>query len=297
VTVTVTDTPAAQAQAPTGDAPETVAAPRAAGRVRARNAFAAVWPPTVFLGLLFGLWYLVHYVLLSGSRRFLVPLPGEVWDKAFADGATRRQLLDGLRTTTKVSFTGFAIAIVLGVLFGTLMSQAKWIERSFYPWAILLQTVPILALVPLITLWFGYSFNSRVIVVVIIALFPIITNTLFGLLSVQDEYHDLFTLHRAPRLTRLCKLEFPAALPAMFTGFRISAGLSVIGAVVGEFFFRQGDKGLGQLIDGYRRGLRIAELFGGIFWTCTLGVAVFLLFGWFGQLVSGSWHESSRQAS
>lgn len=271
--------------------------PRVRRRAGARDVVAAVWPPTLFFVLLIGVWYFVHYQLLSGSRRYLVPLPDEVWDKAFATEATRSQLFDGLRTTMKVSAAGFLIAILLGVLFGTLMSQAKWIERSFYPWAILLQTVPILALVPLIALWFGYDFNSRVIVVVIIALFPIITNTLFGLLSVQDEHHDLFTLHRASRWTRLFKLEFPAALPAMFTGFRISAGLSVIGAVVGEYFFAQGDKGLGQLIDGYRRGLKIAELFGAMFLACTLGVVVFLLFGWVAQAVTGSWHESSRQPS
>lgn len=287
--VTMTDTPI-DVELPPSSA-------RRQRRLSARQVVASVWPPSAFFVVLVGAWYFVHYELLAGPRRYLMPLPGEVWRKSFADEATRTQLFDGLRTTMKVSAVGFFIAIVLGVLFGTLMSQAKWVERSFYPWAILLQTVPILALVPLITLWFGYEFKARVIVVVIIALFPIITNTLFGLLSVQDEHHDLFTLHSVGRVKRLLKLEFPAALPAMFTGFRISAGLSVIGAVIGEYFFAKGDKGLGQLIDGFRRGLLVAQLFGAMFLACALGVGVFLLFGWLGQLVTGSWHESSRQPS
>ena len=94
---------------------------------------------------------------------------------------------------------GLAIAIVLGMLFAMLMSQAKWIERSLYPYAVVLQTIPILALVPLIGFWFDFNFRSRVIVCVLIAIFPIITNTLFGLLSADQGQHDLFTLHGASR--------------------------------------------------------------------------------------------------
>lgn len=269
------------------------AGPGGARAPRVGAVAAVVWPPTAFLGLVIGGWYLLHYVVLSERRKILLPPPQEVWDKAFADGPTRSALLHGLQATAKESFVGFVIAAALGMLFAILMSQAKWIERSFFPWAILLQTVPILALIPLIRLWFGFEFKARVIVAVIIALFPIITNTLFGLLSTDEGHHDLFTLHGAGRWTRLSKLEFPGALPAIFTGFRISAGLSVIGAVVGEYFFRQGDRGLGQLIDGYRRGLRLAEMFGAVFWACALGVAAFLLFTWLGNLVTRSWHSAS----
>ena len=97
--------------------------------------------------------------------------------------------------------------------------------------------------IPLIGVLFGFDFSSRVLVCVIIALFPIVANTLFGLLSVDRSQHELFTLQGASRSTRLWKLQFPAALPAIFVGLRISAGLSVIGAIVGDFFFRQGDPG------------------------------------------------------
>ena len=148
---------------------------------------------------------------------------------------------------------GLAIAIVLGMLFAILMSQAKWVERSLFPYAVVLQTIPILALVPLIGFWFEFNFRSRVIVCVLIAIFPIINNTLFGLLSADQGQHDLFTLHDSSRFTRLWRLQLPAGMPAIFSGFRISAGLAVIGAIVGDFFFRQGDPGIGKLIDNYSR--------------------------------------------
>src|SRR5205085_10957858 len=111
-----------------------------------------------------------------------------------------------------------------------LMSQANWLERSIYPYGVVLQTIPRLALVPLFGFWFGFGFGSRVLVCVLIGLFPIIANTLFGLRSVDQGHLDLFALHRAGRLVRLVKLHLPAALPAIFTDLRISAGLSVIGA-------------------------------------------------------------------
>src|SRR5262249_53731683 len=153
----------------------------------------------------------------------------------FLDWANLKEvLLVGLVPTTYVALTGLAIAIVLGMTAAILMSQAGWIERSLYPYAVVVQTIPIIALVPLIGFLFNYSFKSRVIACVMISIFPIITNTLFGLKSVDASLMDLFTLHGASRRTRLWKLQLPAALPAIFTGFRIAAGLSVIGAIVGD---------------------------------------------------------------
>ena len=132
------------------------------------------------------------------------------------------------------------------------MSQSKLIERAVFPVLVALQAIPILVMVPLIAIWFDTKTTSRVIVCVIIAFFPIVLNTLFGLVSADAGLHDLLTLHHASRWTRLRKVMLPAALPAMFAGLRISAGLSVIGAIVGDFFFGRGERGLGQLIKQYR---------------------------------------------
>jgi NitT/TauT family transport system permease protein len=174
------------------------------------------------------------------------------------------------------------------------MSQAEAIERSIYPYAVVLQTIPILAIVPLIGFAFGFTFRSRVLVCVLIALFPIITNTLFGLLSADHGQHDLFTLHGAGRWKRLWKLQFPGALPSIFTGLRISAGLSVIGAVVGDFFFLQGQPGLGALINLYSNRLEPDQLYAAVIVASLFGVLTFALVGLIAQRVVGGWHESAR---
>lgn len=261
---------------------------------RAMVAFKNVFPPFVVSLLAIAAWYAVTYGLLDPSRRFLMPAPHDVLRTGFLEWDNLSEILRGAWLSFQVAFVGLALAIVLGMALAVAMSQARWIERSLFPYAVALQAVPILALVPLLGFWFGFSFTSRVIVCVIIALFPIVTNTLFGLLSAERGQHDLFTLHGASRWTRLRKLQFPAALPAIFTGFRISAGLSVIGAIVGDFFFRQGQPGIGQLIDRYRARLMSEELFAAIIISSLMGIVVFWFFGWLQQRVIGHWHEQAR---
>jgi NitT/TauT family transport system permease protein len=249
-------------------------------------------PPVAVFALILGGWLFVSYVLLDAQRRFLLPPPQEVIQEGFLDSEFRDTLLPALWTTAKVALVGLLIAMVVGVVVAVLMSQARWVERSMYPYAVILQTMPILALVPLVSFWWGFNFRSRVLVCVLFALFPIITNTLFGLKSAEPGMHDLFTLHRASRLTRLWKLQLPAALPAMFTGFRIAAGMSVIGAIVADFFFRQGQPGIGRLLDVYRANLQSSRLFAAIFLSSMLGIVVFWLFGFLANRVVGSWHGS-----
>jgi NitT/TauT family transport system permease protein len=207
-----------------------------------------VAPLGVFV-VLIGIWYAITYLVLDPGRRFLMPPPQAVVTDAFLDGPTMERIGQAVLQTVVVSFTGLAIAIVIGMVWAVVMSQAKVAERSLFPYAVALQCIPILALVPLIGFWFGYGFPSRVIVCVLIALFPIVANTLFGLQSVDRGMHELFDLHGVGRVTRLVKLQFPAAMPAVFAGFRISAGLSVVGAIVGDIFFKQGTPGLGIVLD------------------------------------------------
>jgi NitT/TauT family transport system permease protein len=173
------------------------------------------------------------------------------------------------------------------------MSQARWVERSLYPYAVLLQCVPTLALVPVIGFWFDFGLTSRLIVTVLIAMFPITSSTLFGLQSAERAQHELFTLHRSGRLTRLWKLQLPAAMPAVLTGFQVSATLAVVGSVVGDFFFKQGDAGIGVLIDLYRARLQSEQLFGAAILACLLGVAAFSVFGLISRVAIGSWYGST----
>lgn len=254
-----------------------------------------VGPPLAVFAAFLGFWYGVSYLFLDPARRFLMPPPHQVFEVGFMRRDNLMELLNALWDTTKVSMVGLAIAIVIGMTFAILMSQAKWVERSFYPYAVVIQTIPILALVPLIGFWFGFNFQSRVIVCVMIALFPIIMNTLFGIQSVERPLHDLFTMHNAGRFTRLLKLQLPNALPAIFAGFRISAGLSVIGAIVAEFFFRQGAPGIGRLLDVYRATLQSEMLFSAIFWSSLLGLVVFWGFGLVGHFVTRSWVDTGER--
>jgi NitT/TauT family transport system permease protein len=136
----------------------------------------------------------------------------------------------------------------------------------------------------------GFGFTARVIVVAIFSLWPIVNNTLFGLKSADPDMHNLFTLKRASRRSRFFKLQLPAASPAMFQGFRIGAGAAVIGAIVGEFFFRRGEPGLGILLDRYRAQLRTPELYGAIFFSVVLGLVVFWFFGFLAKRFTGKWY-------
>ena len=273
---------------------EPVDAPVKAYRVKSRGReFAEVVLPPLILGVVFlGVWYFVTYVILDPSRRFLLRPPHEVWNVGIADSENFGEIMAALWSSTKVAVIGLITSILIGFALAIIMSQAKVVERGIFPFMVTLQAIPILAIVPLIGFWFGFGQTSRLVVCVIISLFPIIVNTLFGLQSAERGMHDLFTLHNANRLTRLRKLMFPAAMPAIFAGLRISAGLSVIGAIVGDFFFGQGEVGIGQRLRQYANQLQGEELLAAVIMSSALGVAVFLLFGWIQNLAIGRWHDS-----
>jgi NitT/TauT family transport system permease protein len=226
-----------------------------------------------------GVWYFVSYVLLTPDRRtILVPPPHEVLTRSVLRWSHLEPMLRALLLDVQVSALGLLIASVAGVGSAIVMSQAWWLERALYPFAIMLQVVPILAIVPLIGQWFDYGWAGRVVVCVLIAFFPMVANTLFGIGSVASTTHDLFTLHGASRCQRLTKLQLPSALPALFTGLRISAGLSVIGAIVGDFFFVQGQPGIGTLVSTYIGRVDTTDLFAAILLSALYGIAVFALF-------------------
>jgi NitT/TauT family transport system permease protein len=272
----------------TGNSERVVAAART--RRRGQDVSSTVLPPLVLGAVVIGVWYLISYVLLTEQRRFLLRPPHEVIQVGFLDTSTFGDIVQAMWSSTRVAMIGLACSIVLGFVIAILMSQAKIVERAVFPFMVILQAIPILAIVPLISFWWGTGQRSRVVVCVIISLFPIIVNTLFGLQSAERGMHDLFTLHHAGRLTRLRKLMFPAALPAVFAGLRISAGLSVIGAIVGDFFFGKGDVGIGQLLRRYANQLDGEELLAAVIMSSALGVAVFLIFGWIQNVAIGKWH-------
>ncbi len=276
----------------------------AAGRPKASGGAVKYLGPLVVFALFIGFWYFAHYFLMSEPKQPLLPLPHDVirdsfltWNIERGSSGSRTgggllKLLEGLWSSVQVAGLGLFIAIALGLLLATFMSQATWVQNSMWPFLIALQAMPILAFVPLIGTVIGFNFTARVIVCVIISIFPIVANTLFGLLSVDKGYHELMTLNGAGRVTRLVKLQYPAAMPSIFTGLQISAGLSVVGAVVGDFFFRQGEPGLGRLINLYQNSTEYEQMYGAVIMSALLGIVVFVFFGWLGRRVVGNWHET-----
>jgi NitT/TauT family transport system permease protein len=260
---------------------------------RRRSLIATLVPPLVTLAVFLGIWYYVSYLALDPDRRFLLPPPHRVIEVAFVDSLNRTEILTALWLSTWIAVVGLTISIVVGMTLGIAMAQARWVERSIYPYAVILQCVPTLALVPVIGFWFDFGLTSRLIVTVMIAVFPIISSTLFGLQSAERGQHELFTLHHSNRLVRLWKLQLPAAMPAILTGFQVAATLAVVGSVVGDFFFKQGDAGIGVLIDLYRARLQSEQLFGAALAASLLGVLAFWLFGMLNRVVTGPWYGST----
>ena len=256
--------------------------------------------PAVVFALFIGIWYLLSTVILPPQKRFLLPTPHKVVTDGFLVWRTGERrgfqpILASLWDSAKIALMGLGITIVFGMSLAVLMSAKQWLERATWPYLVAVQSAPILALTPLIRALIDGSTKQRLLVVVLISIFPIVSNTLFGLLSAEKSQHELFTLQGASRWVRLTKLQFPAALPNIFVGLRISAGLAVIGAVVGDFYFRQGGTvGIGAQIDVYRSRLWGAELITAIIMASVLGLVVFLFFGWLSRRAIGKWHITTR---
>ncbi|WP_430869045.1 ABC transporter permease [Demequina aurantiaca] len=268
---------------------ENVTSPAPSRTSKAAKSGLRTWvPPLTIAALLVAVAYIANAML--GKRSFLLPAPHEVITKLW-DPTSAPDIWVAMWRTTVVSLTGLLIAIVVGVLWAIVMHQTGWMERALFPYAVMLQAIPILAITPLIGFWFGYDFTARVVVCVIIALFPMVSNTLFGLQSVDRGMRELFKLQGATQSIVLSKLEMPAALPAIFAGMRISAGLSVVGAIVGEFFFQRGTPGIGSLINKYSARLLSEELFASVLVASLLGVVIFLIFGWIGNRAVGKWYD------
>jgi NitT/TauT family transport system permease protein len=278
-----------------GADPSIIGATRPSGRPSTRNVASSILGPLAFLLLFIALWEYFHR---DGMRRFfdkpgfLLPSLATVFDQGFLDSVVRQQYITGIAWTTFAAVIGLSISIVLGIALAVVMAQARWMERSLYPYLVAAQALPVLAIVPLINSVFGGGMGARIFVCVMISIFPIVTNTLFGLTSVDTSMHELFTLRGASRATRLKKLQFPAALPSIFVGFRIAAGLSVIGAIVGEQFFRSGQKpGIGVVAELFRQKSRFPQLYGALIVAVLLGITVFFFFGVLRKLVIGRWAD------
>jgi NitT/TauT family transport system permease protein len=222
---------------------------------------------------------------------YLVPSPILVLQTLFAD---RALLFDSLRVTLGVALTALLISVVLGALVALLFVRSRWIEMSLFPYAVLLQVTPIVAIAPLIIIWVKDTQVALVVCAVVVAIFPIISNTTLGLRSVDPGLLNLFSMYRATRWQVMWRLRVPSALPYFFGGLRIASGLALIGAVVAEFVAGTGGQGAGLAYQILLAGiqLNIPRLFAALALITLSGVALFGATVWLSRLVLSRWHES-----
>ena len=246
------------------------------------------------LGLaLLTLWEI--WVGLADVPVFILPAPSLIL-AALVDNFTA--LMAALWVTVKVTLLAFVWAVATAVSLAIVFTRARLIEMALYPYVITLQVTPVVAIAPLILIWVGFDNVSRALVIIawIVAFFPMLTNTVQGLRSVDPQLHDLMTLSGASWWQRLIYLELPAALPAMLTGAKISGGLALIGAVVAEFVAGSGTStGLAWRIVEAGNRLEIATMFASLALLSALGIFLFYLLSFCEWLLLHRWHESFRR--
>ena len=250
---------------------------------------------TIAAPLAVGLAIVVLWEIICRSAHvpvFLFPKPSDIALKLASDWPA---LLAALWMTLRVALQAFISAIVIGVLIAFLFVQSRAIEKSFFPYAVLLQVTPIVAIAPLIIILVKNTQVALTICATVVALFPIISNTTLGLRSIDPGLVNLFRMNRAGRLQTLFRLRIPSALPYFFGGLRISSGLALIGAVVAEFVAGTGGSASGLayriLESGYQ--LRIPRMFAALLLISASGILLFLALSLLSHLCLRRWHESA----
>lgn len=231
-----------------------------------------VLPPVVVFGLVIAVWQAC--VTGFGLKKFVLPAPGAVFRAAIDDAPL---LGRAVLYTGSAALLGFLLSLLIGTLIAFAFSQSRMLRASGYPYFIFLQTVPIVAIAPMIVRWFGYGYQSVVLVAFLISLFPILSNGTQGLLDIDPDLLDLFRLNNATRAQVLLKLRFPSAVPGILAGARTSSGLAVVGSIVGEYFVGYGSKqfGLGYLIYATNGNAQLDRLFAAVLTSTLFGIAIF----------------------
>ncbi len=250
----------------------------------------AKWLAPLAVGVVF---VLVWHALVAAFDvpKYIVPSPALVVQTLLDD---RELLFGSLLITLKITFGAFFMAVLVGTTVAFLFVQSRWVEVSLFPYAVLLQVTPIVAIAPLIIIWVKNPNAALIVCATLVALFPIISNTTLGLRSVNSGLLDLFRMNKASRWQTLTRLRIPSAAPYFFGGLRISSGLALIGAVVAEFVAGTGGTAAGLAYQILQAGfsINIPRLFAALVLITVTGVALFLLMVLLSKLALGSWHES-----
>ncbi len=244
--------------------------------------------PLTFAVAVLALWQL--YVAVSDISDSSLPAPTQVveagWDQ-------RELLLDNTWVTVQEILIGFAAAIVLGVTLAVVIRSSRLAERALYPWLVVSQMVPIPAIAPIIVLWTGFDLRPKIIVIALVAFFPIAVNTIDGLRAADPQLLRLMRTMRASGWQRFRYAQLPAALPFLFSGLKIAAALSVIGAVFGEWV--GASEGLGYLILVLNNATATATMFATIFLLAVIGITLFALVSLAERLLLPWYHDARRE--
>jgi NitT/TauT family transport system permease protein len=242
-------------------------------------------PTVIGLAIVLAAWE--AYVRLRDVPTYLVPAPSLVAERLAETPGT--YAVEGLKTL-EGALLGFAVGAAAAVLLATVMAQSRNLERAIFPIAILVKVTPIVAIAPLLTIWFGFGLMPKVFIAALIVFFPVMVNALVGFRSVNPNALALLESLAASRREVFLRLRLPSSLPYLFAAFKVSIPLSVVGAVVAEWF--SGDRGLGSLIYVANNNLDMPEAFGGIFTLGLIGVGLFVLTSLIERRVL-FWHEST----
>jgi len=238
------------------------------GGGRLDSAAARIGVPIAFAILVLVVWQV--YVVVSGVPESSLPSPTEI---ASAGWDQRQLLIDNLWPTVAEILIGFAAAIVLGVLLAILIRSSKVVERALYPWLVVSQMIPIVAIAPIFVIWTGFDLRPKVMVIALVAFFPIAVNMIDGLRAADPQLLRLMRTMNATSSQRLRHAQIPAALPFLFSGLKIGAALSVIGAVFAEWV--GSSEGLGYLILVLNNATETATMFAVVFLLAVIGIALF----------------------
>ena len=251
--------------------------------------WATTWPPLLVVCLLLVIWQ--AGVVLFAIPPYLLPSPGQVVG-ALGDEPVR--LLTATGRTAMARLAGFACSALGGIVLGTCLNWVPLARRGVYPLTLILQMVPLVAIAPMLVVWFGWGIPSVIAAACIVSIFPVIASTLDGLQSVDPGLRELFRIYGAGKVKTWWMLGFPSALPSIFTGLRIAAGLAVIGAIVGEFVGSYGgdQAPLGSVITSALKQTRTDVVFAAIVLAATLGFALFGLVNLLGWWLLRRWHAS-----
>jgi len=246
----------------------------------------------VVLGIaVLGLWEAL--VAIYQVPRFVLPAPSAIWQALIADFPS---LVTSLWTTLRITLMAFALALVSGIALAVAFSQSRIVEMALYPYAVILQVTPIVAIAPLIIIWVGFERINLALLILawIVAFFPILSSATMGLRSVDHNLVDLFRLYGATSWQILTRLRLPAALPYLLNGMKTSGGLALIGTVVAEYGAGSGTAtGLAWRIVEAGNRLQIARMFAALFLLALLGVAIFFALAFLEYWLLRKWHESA----